>query len=344
MGIRGTATAKLAFHDVKVPVENIIGPPGKGLRVALTLLDFGRTTFGATCTGAAKRCLEDAVRHAKTRRQFGKALGEFELVKRKLARMAALTFAMESATYLTAGLIDREVEEYILETAMLKVFASEALWEIVNETVQIFGGRAYFTDQPYERMLRDARINQIGEGANDVLRTFIALVGMRDVGLALRDVLDALKSPLGGLGKLADFTKRHLPGQDRVRVSLRHRELADLGHLLEEAVRTFGHAVDGQLMHYREEILDRQYVQARIADAATELYVMSAVVARLDSLLAQSDGRDAETRQSLEVGRYACRLAGRALRRHLHDLGDNLDAETTAVADLLLSGDGVIGV
>jgi acyl-CoA dehydrogenase family protein 9 len=327
-GIRGTATAKLAFHDMPAPIENIIGPPGKGLRVALTLLDFGRTTFGATCTGAAKRCLADAIRHTKARRQFGKPLADFELVKKKLARMAALTFAMEAGTQLTAGLIDRGVEEYMVETAMLKLFASDALWEIVNETIQLFGGRAYFTDEPYERMMRDARINLIGEGANDVLRTFIGLVGMRDVGLSLKGVVDGLKSPVGGLGKLAGFAAKHLPGHDGVHIPVRHREVAKLAGLVSELTRTFGHAVEAQLLWHREGILDRQYVQARIADAATELYMMSAVVARLDA--GPPSPRD------LQVGGYYCRMAERAIRERLKELGDNLDTETTRTADVLL--------
>jgi acyl-CoA dehydrogenase family member 9 len=342
-GIRGTMTAKLAFHDMRVPAENIIGAAGKGLRVALTLLDFGRTTFGATCAGAARRCLEDALHHAKTRRQFGRPLAEFELVKKKLAEMAALAFAMESATHLTAGFIDRGGEDYMVETAMLKVFASEALWQIIYETMQIFGGRAYFTDLPYERMMRDARINQIGEGANDVLRTFIALVGMRDVGLALKETLDKLgpvtshipENMLGRLGKVAGFAKRHLPGQEHVHVPVRHKELADLAHLTEELTRAFGQAVEEQLMEHREAILEKQYLQARIADAATELYHIAAVISRLDTLL---DGPPSESLQrDLETGRYFCRTAARRLRRHLHELGDNLDVETTALADRWLT-------
>jgi alkylation response protein AidB-like acyl-CoA dehydrogenase len=334
-GIRGTATSRLRFTDMAVPVENIVGEPGRGLRVALTLLDFGRTTFGATCTGAAKKCVREALRHANNRRQFGKALGEFELVKRKLARMAALAFAMESATYLTAGMIDRGLEDYMVETAMLKVYASEALWEIINETIQIFGGRGYFTDQPWERMMRDHRIDLIGEGANDVLRTFIALVGMRDVGFALKDVLDALKSPVEGLGKLTGFAKRHLPGQDRVHVPVRSNEITDLGRLLEDMVREFGRAVEGQLMRYREAVLEKQYVQARIADAAMELFMVSAVVARLDAELTAGS---AESAQNVETGRYYCHMAARSLRAHLHELSDNLDAETTSLADHLLAG------
>ena len=186
-GIRGTATARLAFHDMFVPRENILGQLGKGLRVALTVLDFGRTTFGASCTGAAKFCVARATQHALERVQFGQPLANFELVKEKLAYMPAGAFAMEAATYETAALIDSGEDDYMLETAMLKVFSTDVLWRIINDTIQIYGGKAYFTDEPYERMMRDARINMIGEGANDVLRAFTALVGMRDVGLELQE-------------------------------------------------------------------------------------------------------------------------------------------------------------
>ena len=112
--------------------------------------------------------------------------------------MAAWTYAMQSMTAVTAGLIDRGLEDYMLETAILKVYSTEALWQIVNDAFQIYGGAAYFTDQPLERMLRDARINLIGEGANEVLTSFIALVGMRDPGEQLRSVRDTLLHPWRG--------------------------------------------------------------------------------------------------------------------------------------------------
>src|ERR1700716_4376474 len=166
LGIRGTATGRFALRDVRVPKENILGPFGKGLRVALTVLDFGRTTFGACCTGAAKTCLQAASRHAKTRVQFKQTLAEFDLVKKKIARIAADAYAMEAMTTTTASLIDRGLEDYMIETAMLKVFTTERLWDGINDAFQIHGGSAYFTGSPLERMLRDARINQIGEGSN----------------------------------------------------------------------------------------------------------------------------------------------------------------------------------
>src|SRR6187402_1864992 len=205
VGIRGTATGRFAMRDMAVPKENILGPLGKGLKVALTVLDFGRTTFGACCTGAAKTCLRLAREHALSRRQFGKTLAEFELVQRKLALMAAWTYGMEAMTTVTAALIDRGLEDYMLETAMLKVWSTERLWMIVNDAFQIHGGAAYFTDRPLERMLRDHRINQIGEGANEVLLSFIGLVGMRGPGMRMKEVADALKRPWSAAGIVGRF-------------------------------------------------------------------------------------------------------------------------------------------
>src|SRR5205814_9415807 len=173
----GPAGRRLGLDNVDVLKQSSLGPFGKGLKVALTVLDFGRTTFGACCTGGVKTCLALAIKHANTRKQFNKTLGNFHLVKKKIARIAADAYAMEAMTTITASLIDRGLEDYMIETAMLKVFTTELLWECVNEAFQIHGGAAYMTDLPLERMMRDGRINQIGEGSNEVLKSFIALVG-----------------------------------------------------------------------------------------------------------------------------------------------------------------------
>ena len=190
--MRGSKTANLEFHDMDVPAANILGAPGGGLKLCLSVLDYGRTTFGATCTGAAKAALEHAIEHAKSRYQFKRPIGSFELVKKKIAMMSALVYAMDASTYLTAGLVDGDVEDFMLESAILKVFCSDSLWTILYETMQIYGGKSFFTDQPLERMMRDARLNMIGEGSNEVMRAFIGVVGMRDVGVYLKGTADAL--------------------------------------------------------------------------------------------------------------------------------------------------------
>jgi alkylation response protein AidB-like acyl-CoA dehydrogenase len=332
-GIRGTATAKLAFHDMPVPAGNILGPLGKGLKVALTVLDFGRTTFGASCTGAAKTCLQAAVRHANRRRQFGRTLGEWELVKKKIARIAAWAYAMEAATYETAALIDSGSEDYMLETAILKVFSTEALWEAVYETLQIHGGQGYFTDEPYERMMRDARINQIGEGANEVLKSFIAAVGMRDIGMGLKATLDDLKRPVTSIPTFLKFTGSHISrwlGRPAVDVST--ESLKPFANELAKRVRRFGWAVESQLIRHREEIIERQYIHERFADAAIALFTASCTLARLDRELTTN----AATELNRAAGELYLRMANRKFDQALQELNDNDDSATTATADAAL--------
>ncbi|MBX7073471.1 MAG: acyl-CoA dehydrogenase family protein [Pirellulales bacterium] len=383
-GVRGSATGRLAFRDMFVPNENILGELGRGLRIALTVLDYGRTTFGASCTGAAKFCVAKASEHASRRVQFGQTLGSFELVKDKLAYMAAGAFAMESCTYETAALIDSGAEEYMLETAMLKVFATEVLWRIINDTIQIYGGKAYFTDEPFERMMRDGRINTIGEGANDVLKSFTALVGMRDVGLELKGVLDALKNPIIHFGKIGGFAGRRLGAMlASPAVEVRSIELEDDAARLGKLVGLFGSNVEKLLRKYQESIVDRQYQLGRAADVVMELYASACVIKRLDRALraeshaaghaashdhhaaddhhganghgdgqhgghdhqaaaAQANGHaPAETnagerQQALELGRYYLKTAERRIRRHLADMWDNDDEDTTRIANRLL--------
>ncbi len=337
MGVRGTATGRLAFKDMFVPRENVLGQLGKGLKVALTVLDFGRTTFGASCTGAAKFCVARAIQHANSRVQFGQTLGSFELVQEKLAHMQAGVFAMEACTYQTAALIDSGIGDFMLETAMLKVFATETLAKILRDTFQLHGGLAYFTDQPFERMVRDAMINTIGEGANDVLRAFTALVGMRDVGLELQSIRDAIYAPLGNVTRLSRFAGRKL-GSLLVSpsVPVRNAELepeaAELGRL----INLLGNNVQRLLVTYQLGIVDRQFQLGRIADAATEVYASACVLNRLDHLLRNRHDRNGSLRLDLETGRYYLRTARRRIRQALAALWDNDDQAATSLAERML--------
>jgi len=338
-GIRGTTTARLAFHDMKVPKENVLGPVGKGLRLALTVLDFGRTTFGASCTGAAKTCLRLAVQHARSRKQFGQALAEFELVKKKIAYMAACVFAMEATTAECASLIDRGFEDYMLETAMLKVWSTDALWTIVNDALQIYGGQGYFSADPLERMMRDARINMIGEGANDVLRAFISVVGSRAVGEGLMEVLIAVKSPLKGVGRLWRFGKEQLAARfTSPDVPVRGAALKAEASRLSQRVKEFGLAVQWVLRQTGsvEKFLPAEYLHERVADAACELYASSCTLARLDHLLTTGNGNPAEVQREAQAGRYFLTISDRRIRQCLAALSDNDDAETTKTADAAL--------
>jgi alkylation response protein AidB-like acyl-CoA dehydrogenase len=336
--IRGTATGRLAFENVVVPVENVLGQVGKGLRIALTVLDFGRTTFGASCVGMARACVEASARHAKRRVQFDQPLAEFELVKKKIAAMAAHTFAMEAVTTQCASFIDRGFEDYMLETAMLKVWSTEALWQMVNDTVQIYGGKAFFLDEPYERWLRDARLNMVGEGANDVLRAFIAVVGIKPVADQFLKVKDALWRPWR-LGTLLSFGGQQLWARVHTpEVPVRSSQLHSDARALGQHVRAFGLAVQRALITHRENILFRQYVQERLADAACELYASACTLARLDHLLGMGgNGHAAEVSSDVAAGQYYLHLSNRRIDACLNALTDNDDALTTRTADAVLA-------
>ncbi len=337
MGIRGTATGRFALRDVKVPKENILGRPGKGLKVALTVLDFGRTTFGACCTGAAKTCLRLAVEHANTRKQFNKTLGEFHLVKKKIARIAADAYAMEAMTTITASLIDRGLEDYMIETAMLKVFTTERLWEAINEAFQIYGGSAYFVDLPLERMVRDARINQIGEGSNEVLTSFIALVGMRGPGMEFKEIYDTMLKPSRGLGKAWTAGMHRLGAAVRIPdVPVRSAKLRSFANQLGRLIWRFNIAVNRALIAYREPILDLQLVQERIAGAAMDLFASTCVLSRWDAELQFARRNGDSAPQTNHAADLFLRQSFRRIRRFLSDLTDNDDRALLAAADSAL--------
>ncbi|MFL6590182.1 MAG: acyl-CoA dehydrogenase family protein [Chthoniobacterales bacterium] len=345
LGIKGTATGRFAMRDMMVPKENILGPIGKGLKVALTVLDFGRTTFGACCTGAARTCLQLAVSHANKRRQFKKTLADFDLVKKKIGRMAADLYAMEAMTAVTASLIDRGLEDYMVETAMLKVFTTERLWDAVNDAFQIYGGSAYFTDLPLERMLRDARINQIGEGSNEVLTSFIALVGMRGPGMEFKEIYDTMFNPSRGLGKAWTAGMNRLgaavkvPGVPVKSESLR-AQAAQLGRL----IWRFNLSVNRALIKYREPVMDMQLIQERIAGVAMEMFASACVLSRLDSDLQGVAQNGASAPANRKAAQLFLRQSFHRIRRFLSELTDNDDAALLATADSVLGKEKRPGV
>jgi alkylation response protein AidB-like acyl-CoA dehydrogenase len=341
LGIRGTATGRFAMQNMAVPKENILGPIGKGLKVALTVLDFGRTTFGACCTGAAKTCLELAVSHANTRRQFKKTLGDFDLVKKKIGRMAADVYAMEAMTAVTASLIDRGLEDYMMETAMLKVFTTDRLWEAVNDAFQIHGGSAYFNDSPLERMLRDARINQIGEGSNEVLTSFIALVGMRGPGMEFKEIYDTMFNPSRGLGKAWTAGMNRLGAAVKIpSVPVKSESLRSYASQLGRLIWRFNLSVNKALIKYREPVMDMQLIQERIAGAAMEMFASACVISRLDSQLQSVAQNGASAPGGRRAGELFLRQSFRRIRSFLAGLNDNDDADLLATANTVLRGGG----
>lgn len=333
VGMRGTYTSNLAFHNVPVPPENILGPIGKGLRVCLTVLDYGRTTFGATCTGAAKALVRRAIAHATTRMQFHRPLSSFSLVKKKIALMTSLLYAMEAATYLTADLIDQQREDVMLESAILKVFTSESLWQIIYDTMQILGGRSFFTDQPYERMMRDARLNMIGEGSNEVLRAFIGAVGLRDVGLFLKSSLEAFKHPIQNQKLIGGTAKHFWKMLWKPSVPIESKELSKERDLLAKAVRQFAWLAPSVLARYREEIVEQQLVLERLALSAMAIYTMTAVLGRCDLAIRTNQPTQGSLDSEIAIAKAYCTWANRLMKQQTHRLFDPFDSKIEQLSD-----------
>src|SRR5436305_8234989 len=227
MGLRANDLRRLYFKDVRVPPENVLGEPGEGFHIAMHSLNNGRMSLGTGSVGGAKRVLDLAIRHVKERRQFGTALADFELVQDKIGWMVAYLFGLESMAYLTTGLVDAGVSDYSLESAICKVAATEFTWYQANRALQLAGGAGYMRDAPYEKALRDLRVFPIFEGANDVMREFIALTGMKLLGDELQEFehID-LSHPISSIGLLADYVAARIRRELRPdRITLAHPEL-----------------------------------------------------------------------------------------------------------------------
>lgn len=343
-GIRGTATGKMKFTNVRVPKENILGQLGRGLQAALTVLNFGRTTFGATCTGHAKVCVKAMCEHAKTRKQFQQTLAEFQLVQKKVAFASAHTFAMEAMTTQCAAFIDKGADDYMLETAILKVFATEHLWTIVNDTLQVWGGKGYFSDQPIERWMRDARINTIGEGANEVLKAFIAVVGCKAPGEKLKGLRDDLLGGRWSLGKLfsgigagAKLAAPWLAHTPSVPVS--HAELQTDAKTYAVLVKQLGTTLPHVFLKLKDEavFVQSQLVHERLADIAIDLYAAACVLSRLDSLLARNGKPATDPHADPAFGKTFLKMAFRRLKNNFAALDDNDDDAWLAGAKTTLA-------
>ncbi|RMD99420.1 MAG: acyl-CoA dehydrogenase, partial [Calditrichaeota bacterium] len=322
LGIRGSNTTSLNFDNVEVPVDHILGPIGKGFKVAMETLNLGRLSLAAGCVGGCKALIKSSVEYARDRRQFGQPIIEFEIIQDKISQDVADTYAAESMVYLTSALADRGHVDYSLESAICKIFASETLWRTVNDTVQIAGGLGYSQEYPYERFLRDARINLIFEGTNEILRAFIALAGMQGPGEYLKRIGKALRDPIKGFGLLTEFAVskvKDVVAKDSLKnIDSRLKDEADR---FNEFTAELESLVEKSLMKYGKEIIHHEFILARIANMAIDLYGMAAVISRVDSMIKAGESVD----RDLPVAKLYCDGAWRRVRREARQVENNLD-------------------
>ncbi len=343
LGIKGSSTTAIHFDGCKVPKDNVIGEVGGGFKIAMTILNNGRFGLAAGCVGGAKRLIRIAAAYANERTQFNKKLREFGLIKKKFANMALQVYAAESMTYMTCGLMDRGQRDYAIEAAMSKVLASEMMWQVSNECLQVMGGLGYSREYIFERFVRDSRINMIFEGTNEILRLFIALSGIQAPGKHLRELASALKDPLENYSMLLTALVSRV--RDRViteELDCAHPKLKRPAVLIEEKTDAFGQVVERLLRHHGKSIIDEQLLVERLADIAIDLYAMVAVVSRATRALEQS--RPSAAHEALLASVF-CEHANRRIRRRLRAVEQgrkNGDVQLKQIADELFANGGYV--
>ena len=293
MGIRGSSTCPIILNDCQVPVENLLGEVGKGHIIAFNILNIGRFKLGAMCVGGARVSLESAVAYAKQRKAFGKTIGDFGLVREKIANMATLIYVGESLVFRTVGMMDallseidsaspdaakerrKAIEEYAVECSILKVWGSEMIDYVVDEAMQIFAGYGFVEEYPAERAYRDARINRIFEGTNEINRLIIT-------GFLLKRAMTGQLPLMPAIKKLMDEVLSGPSVGEEI-----EGPLADERKLVAQA-KKLGLFVSGAATQkYMQAIQDQQEVMGAIADMTIEIYAMESAVLRAQKMVEQ---------------------------------------------------------
>jgi alkylation response protein AidB-like acyl-CoA dehydrogenase len=308
LGIRGSSTCPLILSDCQVPVENLLGEPGKGHHIAFNILNIGRFKLAAAAVGAARNSLQDGIHYAKDRKAFGKSISEFGLIQEKVAESSVGIYAGEALVYRTIGMIDaalagidasaegssreiqKRIEEYAVECSILKVWASEMLDMVVDHVLQIHAGYGYVEEYPAERAYRDSRINRIFEGTNEINRLIItgwlmkrAMAGQLPLLPAIKRIMDEVMSG---------------PSAAEERQGLLAAEHA----LLAAAKKLTLFAAGAASQKFVQALADQQEVMGALADCIMEVYAIESCLLRAEKLLARSG--ETAARQAIAMTRF----------------------------------------
>lgn len=334
MGLRANDLRQLRFNDVRVPAENVLGEPGEGFALAMDVLNNGRIGLGTGSVGATKLLLDDAIDHVTERRQFGAPLADLELVQEKVGWMVSYLFGLESTCYLTCGLIDAGVPDYSVESALCKVSGTEFLWYAANRVLQLKGGQGYMRTEPDEKVLRDIRIFPIFEGANDVLRSFVALSSLKPLGEKLSGLGEiGLSDPIGSLGVLAEYVGSRIQREVRPeRVTRADPELAPLAASVADQVSRMRDVSESLLRRHKRGIVERGLEHKRLADSIADLYAQIAVLSRVTSIFA--DQGIEPSGQERYIAETFCTRAAARVEARLDQVEANDDERMTAIAKL----------
>lgn len=352
MGLKAIANAVVSFTNVRVPKENLVGGEGRGLKIALVTLNTGRLSIPAACTGGAKVCLEIVRRWASSRVQWGHPVGMHEAIAHKVADIAATTFAMESVSTVSDRLADRGGYDIRLEAAVAKEFNTTKGWEMIDDTMQVRGGRGYETEEslasrgevplPVERMMRDWRINRIFEGSSEIMHLFMAREAV-DVHLQVAGaIIDDAKTPaekMAALPQIGAFYAKWYP-KKWLGWSLwpKYNEFGKLaGHLrfAERSTRALARSMFHGMLLFQAKMQRKQAFLFRAVDIGMLLYAMAACIVRVKHM---QDTRHPEAHTALELADLYCRNASRRIDQLFHDMWHNDDDLKYKVGKNVLKG------
>lgn len=347
MGIRASETRAVYFDNVKVPASNMLGEPGKGFKIAMNVLNTGRLSLGSGSVGGMKKILSLATNQAKTRKQFDNTIDNFGLIQEKLATMAANIYAAESMVYMTTGKITQGMKEFQHESAICKVYCSEKLWDTIDKATQIAAGNAYMKEYPYERLMRDTRINLIFEGTNEILRIFTALSGIKGPSDELKelgkitDVSKAFQDPIKSVGVLTDFAKKrmskHFGNKTLTKI---HPSLQGHGDHFVTMIKDFSIAVENTIMKFGKNIIGNELLQMRIANMAIELYAQISVLSRTTSILNRSDVSEKDKEYVTMLTELICRDSRQNFTRNYKRLNSSYDKLIPKISKMVSERDG----
>lgn len=336
MGIRASATTSVNFQNVRVPAENLLGEEGKGFKIAMEILNNGRIGLGGGAVGAMKRSIALAKKQANDRKQFGKKIIEFPIIQEKIGLMEVACFSAEATVERVCSLIDSGQEDYSAEAAISKIYASEALWSVSNEALQIAGGNGFMKDYPYEMIVRDARINMIFEGTNEILRMYVALSGLKIAGDYLKaigkGVTNLFSDPIKGFGVLSNYAVKKIS-----RVSLFGKnnfeelpsELNEFGEIVHTYTHRLGSAAETVLKTLGGKVVDQQIILKRLSDISIDLFVN---ISTLSKVVSQFNESDADRRIYLiNILRVQFQGSKRRMQNNLRCLISNEDLEVCEI-------------
>jgi alkylation response protein AidB-like acyl-CoA dehydrogenase len=341
MGIRASSTTTVNFADVRVPADNVLDAEGKGFKVAMAILNNGRTGLGGGAVGGMKVLIALATEQARARKQFEQPIAQFGLIREKIAQMTVDCFAAESVVWMVAHYIDSGSEDYSVEAAISKVFASEALQRAAYEALQIAAGNGFMRDLPYEQITRDCRILTIFEGTNEVLRLYIALSGLKDLGKSLGEMKIAVDEifnhPIKGFGVLTDYAEKRLThatgvGRDKIATPL-PQELKGAAAVYERYTVELAKASGYLLRKYGKSIADRQHALKRVTDIAIDLFVGLCVLSRAAALHRMPGEEGA---QAVVIARTFAQQAKRRMANNVRRIERNEDQDMDRLAGFIL--------